>query len=108
MSGQNHAEKEEGFLSLQTLIAIIILLIYTIAAPLFEKYHFHYMHESGVCMIIGVVVTLIAMVINPHVKIHYNFNSYILSQIFQTHLNLVRKCFSHGFYLRLYLPLDII
>ena len=67
MSGNEHKVEAEGFLSLQTLIAILIILIYTIAAPLFEKYHFHYMHESGVCMIIGVLVTLIAMVINPHV-----------------------------------------
>ena len=67
MSGKENKAEAEGFLSLQTLIAILIILIYTIAAPLFEKYHFHYMHESGVCMIIGVVVTLFAMVINPHV-----------------------------------------
>ncbi len=56
-----------GQLSLETLIAIIILLIYTISAPLFEKIHFHYMHESGICMIIGVVITLIAMVLSPEV-----------------------------------------
>lgn len=72
MSNQEHSsgdnEHIEHFLSLQTLIAIIILLMYTIAAPLFEKYHFHYMHESGVCMIIGVLVTLVAMVINPKVR----------------------------------------
>ena len=56
--GQNNEHTlENAFLSLQTLIAIIMLLMYTIAAPLFEKYHFHYMHESGVCMIIGVIIT---------------------------------------------------
>lgn len=58
----------EKHLSLETLIAILILLFYTISAPLFEKFHFHYMHESGMCMLIGVAVTLIAMVISPHVK----------------------------------------
>jgi hypothetical protein len=68
MSGKEHQTHEEGFLSLQTLIAILILLVYTVAAPLFEKYHFHYMHESGVCMIIGVIVTLFAMIINPSVN----------------------------------------
>ncbi len=57
-----------GTLSLETLIAIIILLIYTISAPLFEKIHFHYMHESGMCMIIGVIITLLAMVLSPEVK----------------------------------------
>jgi hypothetical protein len=54
-------------LTLETLLAISILLIYTISAPLFEKYHFHYMHESGVCMVIGVIITIIAMIINPEV-----------------------------------------
>ena len=57
----------ERHLTLETLIAILILLFYTISAPLFEKYHFHYMHESGLCMLIGVGVTLIAMVISPNV-----------------------------------------
>jgi hypothetical protein len=59
-----------GHLSLETLIAIIILLFYTISAPLFEKYHFHYMHESGMCMLIGVVITLVAMVLSPEVYIY--------------------------------------
>lgn len=57
----------EKHLSLETLLAILILLIYTISAPLFEKYHFHYLHESGVCMIIGVVVATLAMIVNPEV-----------------------------------------
>jgi hypothetical protein len=60
---------EGGHLSLETLIAIIILLIYTISAPLFEKYHFHYMHESGMCMLLGACITLLAMIISPDVNI---------------------------------------
>ncbi len=62
-------ENENNYLPLQTLIAIIILLIYTIAAPLFEKMKFHYMHESGVCMIIGALISFIATIINPQVLI---------------------------------------
>jgi hypothetical protein len=54
-------------LSLETLLAILILLFYTISAPLFEKYHFHYMHESGLCMIIGIVISVLAMIISPEV-----------------------------------------
>ena len=56
-------------LPLETLIAILILLFYTISAPLFEKYHFHYMHESGLCMLIGIGITLVAIAINPEVNI---------------------------------------
>jgi hypothetical protein len=54
-------------LPLEALLAIIILLLYTIAAPLFEKYKFHYMHESGLCMLIGIGITVIAMIVSPEV-----------------------------------------
>jgi hypothetical protein len=65
-----------GHLTLETLLAILILLVYTVSAPLFEKYHFHYMHESGMCMLIGVVITILAMIVNPEVFI-YIINSLI-------------------------------
>lgn len=101
MSGKEHQEHEEGFLSLQTLIAILILLVYTVAAPLFEKYHFHYMHESGVCMIIGVIVTLLAMIINPSVNSNFNFRITWLILF-----NLMMKCFSLLSYPQLFLLPD--
>ena len=49
---------EEEHLSLQVLLAIILLVLYVIAAPIFEKIHFHYMHESGVVMLLGIGITL--------------------------------------------------
>ena len=58
----------ESHLTLETLLAILILLFYTVSIPLFEKYHFHYMHESGLCMLIGIVVTIVVMLINPEVR----------------------------------------
>ena len=48
----------EGHLSLQVLLAVILLVLYVIAAPIFEKVHFHYMHESGMVMIMGIAITL--------------------------------------------------
>ena len=51
MEGEEH-------LSLQVLLAIILLVLYVIAAPIFEKIHFHYMHESGVVMLLGIGITL--------------------------------------------------
>ena len=48
----------EEHLSLQVLLAIILLVLYVIAAPIFEKIHFHYMHESGVVMLLGIGITL--------------------------------------------------
>ena len=55
----------EDTLNLETLLGIIILFIYTVTGPVFEKIHFHYMHESGLCMIIGVLVTFFSMIIGP-------------------------------------------
>ena len=69
-------EEEEGGddLNLVTLLAIIILMIYTVSAPIFEKIHFHYMHESGLCMIIGVIVSLIAIFFDPHANFTKSIN----------------------------------
>ena len=68
--------EEEGGddLNLVTLLAIIILMIYTVAAPIFEKVHFHYMHESGLCMIIGVIISLIAVFFDPHTNFTKSIN----------------------------------
>ena len=52
MEGEEH-------LSLQVLLAVILLVLYVIAAPIFEKIHFHYMHESGMVMLLGLAITLI-------------------------------------------------
>ena len=69
------AEEESGDdLNLVTLLAIIRLMIYTVAAPIFEKIHFHYMHESGLCMIIGVIVSLIAIFFDPHTNFTRSIN----------------------------------
>ena len=49
MEGEEH-------LSLQVLLAVILLVLYVIAAPIFEKVHFHYMHESGMVMLMGIAI----------------------------------------------------
>jgi len=59
----------EGHLSRETLLAILILLFYTISAPLFKKYHFHSLHESGICMIVGLLISFVASAISPEVII---------------------------------------
>jgi len=88
-------------LNLVTLLAIIILMIYTVSAPIFEKVHFHYMHESGLCMIIGVVISLIAIFFDPHANftksINFNgdiFFTFVLPPIiFSAGYNLHRASF---------------
>ena len=58
---------ESEHLSLQVLLAVILLVLYVIAAPIFEKIHFHYLHESCLCMIIGVLFTFFSMIIGSGV-----------------------------------------
>lgn len=59
----------EDPLSLITLVAVILLIVFILCGPFFEKIHFHYAHESGVVMILGIAVTFIMSSINPHVRI---------------------------------------
>lgn len=56
-----------GELSFELLLVIVILLIYTITAPVFERYHIHFLHESGFCMLIGIAISFICYLINPEV-----------------------------------------
>ena len=43
-------------LSFKTVIAVLILIFHTIATPIFHKIKFHYIHESGICMILGAII----------------------------------------------------
>jgi hypothetical protein len=66
---------EESHLTTETLLAMILLIIFIVCGPLFEKLHFHYAHESGIVMIIGVVITLIVNYFDPEVSY---FNIYFI------------------------------
>ena len=55
----------EDHFSLEVLIAVILLVFYVIAAPIFEKVHFHYMHESGMVMILGLAITVLFRFLIP-------------------------------------------
>jgi hypothetical protein len=63
-----HSGHAEKVLTEKTLIAIIVLVVHTIAAPIFEKLHFHYIHESGISMLLGMIFGLFAYLISPAVK----------------------------------------
>jgi hypothetical protein len=55
-------------LGAETLIAVAIVFLYSISGSIFEKMKFQYIHESGLSMIIGLIITLIATYINPKVR----------------------------------------
>ena len=67
------AQKE---LTISSLVLIVILILYTISAPLFHKYKFHYIHETGICMMVGVLVTFVASIIVPEVYLYITHSLY--------------------------------
>lgn len=69
---------EHSYLTIETLLAVFILIIFIVCGPFFEKIHFHYAHESGIVMILGIVVTLIINSINPSVSSYLIFCSLAL------------------------------
>jgi hypothetical protein len=67
MEDVENTEQNE-IMTLATLLAVGILFLYTISHPIFEKYKFYYIHESGLSMLIGILATMIVMLINPSVR----------------------------------------
>ena len=44
-------------------VSFCVLLIYVASGPIFKNFRFHYIHESGICMVIGFSVALIARMV---------------------------------------------
>jgi len=58
---------ETKFISYETLVVALILLIYTISNPILKRFNISYLQESGICMIVGFLINLIANLITPDV-----------------------------------------
>ena len=69
---------EEGTLTIETLCAVLLLVVFVLCGPFFEKIHFHYAHESGITMLLGIVVTIIMQVIEPDVNLFFVLIKYLL------------------------------
>jgi hypothetical protein len=57
-NNSNNEKLNEKELTLETLMAFIIILLYNVVPMLFETYKFHYIHESGLCMLCGLIITI--------------------------------------------------
>jgi hypothetical protein len=55
---------EEVFVSIATIIIFTLLIIYIIAGALMEVKHFIVGHETGLCILLGFIVSLILKVLN--------------------------------------------
>lgn len=53
-------------LSIKTLITILLLLFYITAGRLFETLKIYFIHESGLCMLLGMAISIIVYGINPN------------------------------------------
>ena len=61
----NYHILEHENLTFKSLIALTLLLIYIIGGSIFSKLSIYYIHESGVCMILGMIITTIAYFFTP-------------------------------------------
>ena len=61
----NYHILEHENLTFKSLIALTLLLIYIIGGSIFSKLNIYYIHESGVCMILGMIISTIAYFFTP-------------------------------------------
>ena len=72
----NNFNNQMDFRSLliNTTIAASILLIYILSRPIFKKINFYYIHESGLCMLIGMFLSTLIYYLSDTTFDNINFD----------------------------------
>lgn len=73
--------QETATLSTKTLIAVSILLFYTIVSSIISKFKLKILHESGLSMILGILISMTAYFFNPNVILASYLIYYLLLDI---------------------------
>lgn len=58
--------KDEISLPIKSITLTLIIMVYTICSFVLNKLNFHYIHESGICMILGAITSALAFVFFKH------------------------------------------
>ena len=86
-------------LSTKTVTIGLIMLIYTTCSTIFSKLNFHYIHESSVCMLLGMLISLITWFTSNDTSNILNFDEEIFFNlilppiIFAAGYNLRKRAF---------------
>lgn len=68
---------EKDSLSVKSLLAITILLTYITCGSVFKKLHINIIHESGLCMILGILISLIVNLFTSSISLTLRFDDSI-------------------------------
>ena len=97
MSGEENEEGEGIHLITETLVTVIMVMVYITTGPLLRRLKIKFVHESGITMITAILLTLIAKQFHPESNF---FKGFQFNNVFFFTFVLPLMIFSAGYNLR--------
>ena len=97
MSGEENEEGEGIHLITETLVTVIMVMVYITTGPLLRRFKIKFVHESGITMITAILLTLIAKQFHPESNF---FKGFQFNNVFFFTFVLPLMIFSAGYNLR--------